>query len=332
MMVINMNDNMNSERQHKVLITATSLNPGYESDAMAALRQFTDELVFNETGKPLEGIDLVRKLDGCDGVIAGVDKYSGDVLSACAGCLKVISRYGSGVDNIDMAAARENGITVCNTPGANAQSVADLAIGLMLCAARRLPMLDRSTKTGEWQRTTGTELFHKTIGIIGLGAVGKGVARRAQGFSMRVLAYDIMPDYNFAQINGINVVTLEELLEASDFITLHLPLNVDTRCILDREALRLVKPNAILINTARGGLIDEAAVHEMLVSGRLGGLGLDVYENEPPGDSPLFKLDSVVATPHIASHTKEAIRNVTDISIRNLIDVLSGRHCRHTVD
>ncbi|MCL2059289.1 MAG: phosphoglycerate dehydrogenase [Oscillospiraceae bacterium] len=323
----------NTNKNYKVLVTPTSVNPNAKSPTMARLRAFAGELTFNPTGRPLGGRALSELLRGRDGVVAGLDDYSGDVIRECAATgLKVISRYGSGYDNVDIGAARECGVAVCYTPGANAEAVADLAFGLMLCAARRLPMLDRRTKAGEWARSIGTELYGKTIGIVGLGAVGKGVARRALGFSMRVLAYDTMLDLDFMRANGIVAVAFGELIAASDFITLHLPLNSSTRHIINGDVLGAVKQGAVLINTARGGLIDEAAAYEALVSGRLGGLGLDAYEQEPPpAASPLFGLDNVVLTPHTGAHTVEATGNLLEMSVANLIDVLSGRPCRNTV-
>ena len=322
--------------KYKILVTPTSMKPDAKSDAITALEKFASEIVYNTTGKPLGARMLLELLDGCDGVIAGLDDYNAEVIRAAGaisrtgGRLKVISRYGSGYDNVDLAAARENNVLVCYTPGANAQAVADLAFGLMLCAARRLPLLDRKTKAGEWTRSVGVELFGKTIGIIGLGAVGKAVAKRAQGFSMRILAYDPALDADYAHANHISAAALGELLGASDFISLHLPLNAQTKYIIDKDALRLVKPGAILINTARGGLIDEAEAYSALMSGRLGGLGLDAYETEPPdASSPLYGLDNVVLTPHTGSHTAEATAKLAGMAVNNLIDALSGRGCEY---
>lgn len=320
----------------KILVTPTSIKPGSGSDALAELREFAGELVFNPAGKPLGAPELTGLLAGCDGVIAGLDDYNADVIKACAaeadGRLKVISRYGSGYDNVDLEAARECGVAVANTPGANAEAVADLALGLMLCAARRIPALDRAAKSGGWPRHTGVGLYGKTLGIAGLGAVGKGVARRARGFSMRVLAYDAFPDPAYMAANDIRNATFDELIAESDFISLHVPLDAATRHIINKEVLSKIKPGAIIINTARGGLIDEAAAYEALVAGRLGGLGLDAYEKEPPEPSPLFGLDSVVLTPHTGAHTVESAKNMAEMAVRNLIDILSGRPCKNIVN
>lgn len=205
--------------------------------------------------------------------------------------MKVISRYGAGGDRVDLKAAARWGIAVCNTPGANAQAVADLTLGLMLAAARRIPMLDEKTREGKWTRSTGTELYGKTLGILGLGAIGKSVAKRGQGFE----------------------------------------LNEKTRHIISRDVMERMKPGVILINSARGGLIDETAAYDFLKSGHLGGLGLDAYETEPPTASPLFELDNVVCTPHTGSHTREATAAMADMSVQNLIQVLNGEPCPYVL-
>lgn len=303
----------------KILVTPTSFKT--DSPAMNKLRQFADEIVFNQKGKPLEAEELIPLLKDCDGYIAGLDYITAQVINSCDK-LKVISRYGAGTDRVDIQAAKEKGIVVCNTPGANAQAVADLTMGLIISVARKIPMLDQKTKAGQWLRSIGVEIYGKTIGILGLGTVGKCVAKRAQGFSMKILAYDPYLDKEYAVANEINETTLELLAEQSDVISLHLPLSDDTRYIVDSQLMRTMKPGVILINTARGGLIDEAAAFAMLQSGHIGGLGLDAYEKEPPSDSPLFGLDNVVTTPHTASHTYEATVNMANMSVDNLICVL----------
>lgn len=314
----------------KILVTATSFKPDNPTPALQRLQEFAGEIKFNPKGKPLDEDELIPLLRGCDGYIAGLDFITGKVLAACDG-LKVISRYGAGVDRVDLEAAKARGITVCNTPGANAQAVADLAVGLILSAARRIPALDRKTREGRWTRSTGMEIYGKTIGILGLGAIGKSVAKRAQGFAMRVMAYDPYINELYAKENGILAADFDSVIRESDIISLHLPLTAETKYIISGEVMRSMKPGAIIVNTARGGLIDEAAACELLRSGHLGGLGLDAYEREPPEHSPLFELDNVVLTPHTAAHTLEATANMADMSVRNLIDVLSGADCPYVV-
>jgi D-3-phosphoglycerate dehydrogenase len=318
----------------KILVTATSFKADSPGSALGQLRQFaakhSGEIIFNPFGKPLSEDELIPLLKGCDGYIAGLDFVTRKAIEA-GDALKVISRYGAGVDRVDLEAAKAKGIVVCNTPGANAQAVADLTLALILCVARKVPLLDRKTREGQWVRSTGIELYGKTIGILGLGAVGKGVARRAQGFSMQVLAYDPCIDTNYAKNNDITVSDFDSLIKAADVICLHLPLTSETRHILSAGVMGKMKKGAIIINTARGGLIDEQAAYELLQSGQLGGLGLDVYEEEPPKQSPLFGFDTVVLTPHTASHTAEATANMAAMAVQNLIDVLSGKPCAYAI-
>jgi len=314
----------------KVLVTATSFKPDSNTPAMKKLRSFADSLVFNPSGKPLSEGELIPLLDGCNGCIAGLDYFTAKVIES-AGELKVISRYGAGVDRVDLAAAKARNIIVCNTPGANSQAVADLTIALLLCAARKVSVLDRKTREGQWPRSMGIELNGKTIGILGLGAIGKEVARRASGFSMKIIAYDPFINKEYAESNGIISADFRTVTREADFLCLHLPLTDETRHIISKDVMMAMKKNAIIVNTARGGLIDESAAYELLVSGHLGGLGLDVYEAEPPQKSPLFELENVVLTPHTASHTNEATAAMAEMSVQNLIDVLSGRVCSFTV-
>jgi D-3-phosphoglycerate dehydrogenase len=314
----------------KILVTPASFKPNTGGPAIDQLRFFADTLVFNPHNRPLSEDELIPLLDGCVGCIAGLDPFTKRVIESTKN-LKVISRYGTGVDNVDLASAREKGIMVCRTPGVNAQAVAELAFGLMLCLVRKLILFDRSTRNGKWDRFVGVELYKKTLGIVGLGAVGKRVARIASGFSMKVLACDPNMDHDFVRANGIIPVAFNDLVRESDFLSLHLPLNNDTRHIISDSVMKKMKKGAFLVNTARGGLIDEAAAAAWLQSGHLGGLALDVYEVEPPHASPLFALDNVVLTPHTAARTAEATTAMATESVQNLIDVLSGRECIHRV-
>ena len=314
----------------KILVTPTSFKPDSDSPAMKKLRSFTENLVFNPTGKPLSEDDLIPLLNGCDGCVAGLDHYSAKVIES-AKSLKVISRYGVGVDSVDIAAAKSKNVIVCNTPGVNAQAVADLTFGLLLCLARKITILDKKTKEGQWPRSIGVELYGKTIGVLGLGAVGKAVARRASGFSMKVIAYDPYIDREYVKSNGIISADYDTVVREADFLCLHLPLTDETRYEISADVMKNMKKGAVIVNTARGGLIDEAAAYELLASGHLGGLGLDVYEDEPPKKSALFDLENVVLTPHTAAHTAEAIAAMADLSVQNLIDVLSGKECLYTL-
>ena len=315
----------------KILVTPTSLQPGKNDKMLDRLRAFGAELVFNPTGRPLEAEELKDLLADCDGYLAGLDQITAQALEKCDS-LKVISRYGAGYDRVDLQAASEKGIVVTNTPGVNAEAVGELTFGLILAAARKIPYLDRSTRDGGWVRSTGMELLGKTIGILGLGAIGKIVARCAQGFGMQVTAYDPYINLTYCQEHGITSGTFDEVISGADVISLHLPLLDSTRHLIDADAFAKMKQGVILVNASRGGIIDEDAAYDALKSGHLGGLGLDAFETEPPKDSRLFAFDNVVATPHTGAHTKEATDNMARASIDNLISVLSGKECPFIVN
>ena len=315
----------------KVLVTPTSLKEGTVSEPMERLRAFAGEIVYNPAGRPLEEDELIPLLSDCDGYIAGLDQVTEKVLTACPK-LKCVSRYGVGCDGVDLEAAARLGITVTNTPGMNSQAVAELALGLILSTARRIPYLDAQTRQGSWVRSTGVELQGKTLGVIGLGAIGKLLARFCQAIGMEVIAYDPYINRDYCVENSIEPVELQELLSRAHVISLHLPLNSSTRHMIDREAIGIMRPGAILINSSRGAIIDEAAAYEALVSGKLGGLGLDAFETEPPTGSPLLTLPNVTLTPHTGAHTKEASLKMQGLAVDNLIRVLSGQECAYKVN
>ncbi len=227
---------------------------------------------------------------------------------AAAAKLKVIARAGVGLDNVDVKAATQAGVMVVNAPTSNIVSAAELAIGLLLATARHIPAADASLKNSEWKRSkfSGVELYEKTAGIVGLGRIGVLVAQRLSSFGMKILAYDpYVPAVRAAQM-GVRLVSLDELLAQSDAISVHLPKTPETLGLIDDAALAKTKPTAILINAARGGIVDEAALYSALKEGRLAAAGLDVYASEPCTDSPLFELANTVVTPHLGASTEEA--------------------------
>lgn len=310
----------------KILVTPTSLKPDKNYSALERLGSFCGDLIFNPTEKPLSGEELLPLLRDCDGYLAGLDQVTGPVLKSCPQ-LRAISRYGAGYDRVDIQTARELGIKVSNTPGANAQAVAELSFTLLLALARKIPYLHNETASGNWVRSTGTQLYHKTLGIVGLGAIGRKVALCSAGFSMKVLAYDPYISKRYCTEHGIIPTDLDTLLSEADFITLHLPLNGGTYHLINDKSIALMKPGAILVNASRGGIIDEEAAWRALTDGRLGGLGLDAFEHEPPGQSPLFTLQNVIATPHTGAHTHEATEAMADMAVDNLIMMLNGEEC-----
>lgn len=315
----------------KILVTPTSLQPGSSSKALETLQAFSDDLIFNTALRPLTEDELIPLLKDCDGYLAGLDFITEKVLRSCTK-LKVISRYGAGYDRVDLAAAKDRKIAVTNTPGVNAEAVGELAFALILSVARRITFLNESTRAGEWVRSTGMELKGKTIAIMGLGAIGKVVARCARGFEMNVIAYDPFINEDYCKAHTIGIRTFDDACREADVISLHLPLLDTTKHLINRDAIAKMKPSAIIINTSRGGIIDEDAAYDALKAQKLGGLGLDAFEIEPPKNSPLFELDNVVVTPHTGAHTKEATLNMAEGAVKNLIDVLSGKDCPYIVN
>lgn len=307
----------------RLLVTPTSYGKN-DSRLKTELEILVGEVVYNPTGKPLSSSEVGQLLPGIDGYIAGLDGIDANALQK-ADRLKVISRYGVGIDNVDLAAAREKGIVVTNTPGANSVSVAELAIGLILALARQIPEAVEAVRQGMWPRYAGVSLEGKTIGILGLGAIGKQLARRLSGFDCTILAYDPYADKSFAQRHQVELASMDDVIANSDFISLHLPLLPETHNLVDVAFLNKMKKGAFLINTSRGEVIDENALIEALQSGHLRGAGLDALTIEPPDRSnPLLKLPQVIATPHLGAQTDGATSNMGWFAMRDCLAVLTG--------
>ena len=300
----------------KVLVTSTSFNK-VDPLPRERLVEYGCEIVDNPFSRPLKENELIPLLENVDGVIAGLDEYSRAAISSSRK-LRVISRYGVGLDNIDLEAARERAILVVNTPEVNTQAVADLTFGLILAVCRKIPQAHFSTQKGKWGRLIGRGVYKKSIGIIGLGRIGKAVAERARGFSMEILAYDVKDEIS-SEGQGVRFLPLDELLAEGDFITLHCDLNPGSKGIIGARELALMKKTAYLINTARGGLIDEKNLFEALQKGAIAGAALDAFQDEPPVNSPLLTLDNIITTPHIGSYTHEALLEMGLIAVENLI-------------
>jgi phosphoglycerate dehydrogenase-like enzyme len=244
----------------------------------------------------------------------------------------VIARYGVGVDNVDLETAARKKITVTNTPHANAVSVAELTIGLLLSLARSIPEAAESVREGKWPRLHGRVLESKVIGLIGFGAVGRAVAQRLQPWQLMLLAFDPFGDKAVAQSSDVRLVEMEELIREADFVSLHAPLLAGTRRMVDADFLSRMKRGACLINTARGELVDQDALLSALDSGQVGGAALDVYEHEPPpADSPLRRHPRLIATPHCGAHTDGAADGMGRQSLQDCIAVLRGESPLHTV-
>ena len=281
--------------------------------------------------KPQELLAIVGGYDGL--IVRSETKVTLEVINA-GDRLQVVARAGIGVDNIDLDAATRVGIAVVNAPTGNTVAAAEHTLALILTMSRNIPLAHKSLKEGEWRRSDfiGIEVQNKTLGIVGLGRVGSEVARRAQSFGMRLISFDpfVSPDY--ARRMGVSLLTLDELLTESDFVTLHTPLTDSSRNLIGAKELSMMRPDARLINVARGELIDEAALLKALRADRLGGVALDVFAEEPPGPSPLLQHPKVVATPHLGASTQEAQREVAIEAAEQVLAVLNGEPARNTVN
>jgi len=313
-----------------VLVSPTSFTQG-DPKVQQVLESSVGSVVYNTTGKRFSAVQLREMLKGVDGYIAGVDEVTADVI-ASADRLKVISRYGVGVDSVDLEAAKQHGVIVTNTPGANSVSVAELALGLALDLARGITIAVGQTRRGGWPRSSGVSLKGKTFGIVGLGAVGRELALRLKGFDLRIVAYDPFPNKEFAAANGVELKDLDEVLAVSDVISLHLPATVETRGMVNARFLAAMKSGAFLINTARGELVDEGALKQALDNDKLQGAALDVLTDEPPlASNPLLTDLRVIVTPHMGAHTDDATAAMGRMATEDCLAVLRGEKPAHRV-
>ncbi len=270
--------------------------------------------------------ELLAQLPGCVAAIAGSEPYTRRVLERAAERgLLVVARAGVGYDAVDVAAATELGIAVTYAPGTNHEAVAEHTFALLLALQRNVLGQDAAIRRGGWPRRAVRPVRGRILGIIGLGRIGKAVARRALAFQMDVWAHDIQPDYDFAAIYGVRLASLEEVLRHADVVSLHVPLTPQTRQLIRRETLEWMKPGALLINTARGGIVNEVDLYEALAAGRLAGAGLDVFEQEPPKDSPLFRLDNVVLTAHTAGIDRRSREEMARVPAEAIVQLLAGQ-------
>lgn len=300
----------------KVFISTSSFAK-YDDLPLRLLRDAGLDIQLNPYGRKLAADECLSLYADIDGVIAGTETLSAEILRS-AGNLKIVSRCGAGTDSVDMEAARALGISVFTTPDAPTQAVAELTVGLMLALLRGISRADRLIRTGAWRKDMGSLLCGKTLGILGLGRIGKAVAELTQPFGLRYLAWDIAPDRQFAGKHTIELVGLDDLLGNTDIISIHLPYAPELKGIIGRRAFSLMKKDALLVNTSRGGLIDEAALYEALKERKIAGAALDVFEQEPY-TGPLRQLDNVILTAHIGSYAREARVEMEIEAARNLI-------------
>jgi len=286
------------------------------------LKQAGYEMVCSTPGCFPTEDELLALLPGCVGYLAGVEEISARVLDASTE-LRVISRNGTGVDSIDLAAAARNGIRICRAEGANAQGVAELTMAHILAAVRSVPFCDQAMKRQAWQRRKGIELEGRTLGIIGCGKIGQRVSRFALAFGMRVVAFDPYPDDAFTPGEAFGYASFDEVMAQADILSLHCPANSDGTPLIGPDALERMKTGAFIVNTARGSLLEADAVLDALDSGKLAGVTLDAFDSEPPSDWRLVMHERVVATPHIGGYTEESVDRAVGAAVANLLDALS---------
>lgn len=308
---------------HTVLISARAFRdtPG---EHWAVLERAGCEITISSGAQKPNENAMADMIAGCDGVIVGTEPVTARVIAA-APRLRVVSRFGVGVDNVDLEAATAAGVVVTVTTGANATAVAELAVGSILALARGIPRHDARTKQGDWRRDVGGEISGRILGIVGLGRIGRELAVRARALGMRVLYTDpLRPSQEEEAALGVGYLPFPDLLRESDFVSLHVPLAAETVGLIGPRELAAMRPSAYLINTARGELVDEAALAQALAQGRLAGAALDVRAAEPSQAGDPLCLDSVILTPHIGAHTKEAIGRMGIMAAENLVRVLRG--------
>lgn len=313
----------------KVVVGSRSRSRSKE--AMEILEKNGYILELNPFDRTMTEDELIERIKGASALVAGSDKVTKRVLEAGSPTLKIVAKQGVGYNTIDIEAAKELGIAVTIAPGANSKSVADLTMGLILNAARNISGMDRAIRNNEWYRYTGCELNNKIIGIVGMGHIGGEVAKRAYAFGMKILAYDIYPRQDFIEKYNVTYVSLEKLFKQSDVITLHAPAIKATENMINRDSLNLMKSTAILVNAARGELINEEDLYEALKNKKIGFAALDVYKNEPLKNSKLTDLENIVFTAHAGAYTKSAIIGAGVIASEEIVRVLSGEEPKFNV-
>lgn len=307
--------------KQKVLITPKSFSR-YREEALGILSAYNVEVIENKKNATYTLEEMRELCRDIRGIIVGIDPMDRSVLREAKN-LKAISKYGVGLDNIDMDAANEYGIKVSRTAGANSESVAELTVGMFFVLSRNLMFSLNSVRSGGWERTIGTEIRGKTAGIIGLGAIGREVARMCGGLGMKVLGYDpYFSDDEWITANKVTMRGLDDVIRESDFVTLNIPLTDATHHLINKERLQLMKKTAYLINNSRGQLVDEDDLYEALVNQEIAGAAQDVFSQEPAGKHRLLTLDNFLLTPHIGAFTEESTKNMVLMSVNNLTNML----------
>lgn len=322
---------MKDLKDTRILVTPNSFGK-HNPDLKTELEESVGEVIYNTSGKPLTSQQVAEFLPEIDGYIAGLDQIDRAALEM-ASSLRVIVRYGVGYDKVDLVAASEKGIIVSNTPGANSASVAELALCLVLMLARQIKTATQAIQKGGWPRVAGLSLQDKTVGILGMGVIGKHFAKLLATFECKIIAYDVSPDVDFLNQHHIELVDLETIITKSDFLSLHVPLLPETHNMVNDTFIKSMKTGAYLINTSRGEILNEAALIRGLETGHLAGAALDAFEIEPPeADHPLLSHPQVICTPHIGAQTDGATNNMGKMALEECLRVLQGFEPKYQVN
>jgi D-3-phosphoglycerate dehydrogenase len=316
--------------QPTVLVTTRSFGKDVR-EPLERLQREGCRIVEWREGSGVPESDLLAKLAEADAWIVAFHPIGPAILDR-APRLRIVAKHGVGVDNIDIAAATERGIVVTTAPSANDQAVADLAMALLLALLRRIPEASASVKAGRWERFLGAGLAGKTMGVLGLGRIGQNVARRAAGFGVELIGADPVWPEEAAREIGIRRVDIRDLLAGSEIISLHAPLTPETEGLIGEREIALMRPGVWIVNTSRGRVVNEKAMYEALVSGKVAGYATDVFETEPPAGNPLLSLPNVIGTPHMGTHTRESIRCMGDRVVDAVLGVLRGERPEHVVN
>jgi D-3-phosphoglycerate dehydrogenase len=311
--------------EHKVTITNGGNSQLYDAIIQKA-EQSGIECKWNPIKSFSDNEELIGALKGSSGVIAGGEKYNEKVLSGLKDSLKVIARFGIGYDQVDLKAAEKYGIAVTNTPTTISTTVAEFTLGLLLSLSRNITKCDKQIRNGVWEPQLSWELYNKTVGIIGFGSIGKEFAKLLKPFNTTIYVYDIKPNKEVEKALGIQYVEMDDLLEQSDVVSLHLPLDPSTRGMFNAECFSKMKDGAVLVNTSRGGVVLEKALIDALKSGKISAAALDVFETEPiNADNELLTMDNVILTPHAASYTAEGYNRTLDSCLQSIQDAVNQK-------
>jgi len=307
---------------HCILSTSPTFTK-YSATSLQLLKEADCELVMMSPKDFREKKEFLEVLEKAEAWVVGINKVYAEDLEQAPN-LKLIIKHGSGVDSIDLQAAARHGITVANAPGTNANAVADLAMGLILASARQIVSADKRLRNGFWGPIMGQDVYGKTLGVLGLGQVGRSLVQRAQGFKMKVLGYDVVHNPEFESAYGVRAATLEEIITESDYISVHLPLLESTKNLIGVNEFAKMKSTAFLLNTCRGGVVDEEALLQALSERKISGAAIDVFKKEPPVDSPFFALDNVIVTPHMGGYSNGAMALTSEVVSQSIVNVLRG--------